>query len=108
MRIATRVYELEPYVKLKSVFEVTVHEGIFADTNEFRMNKHILFRFKVSHRTVIGYINFTIDDKPYKLCYDYSVWTGKPTSYILLQDDRILAQYGKDSALKASQEIQSF
>jgi hypothetical protein len=95
-----KTYELEPQVKIKNEFAVDVNEGFFVDKNELTINGIPVTRFQASHSSLKGIVDFVNDGKPYELLFNYSWWTGNPRSFIVIQNNRVIAQYGDDSALK--------
>ena len=96
-----KIYELEPQVKLKNSFSVHVTWGFYVDINELMINDQLLFSFEVTHSVHKGLIDFKVNGKPYELLYNYrALTTGNPRSYIILQNNRVIAQYGDDTALK--------
>ncbi len=94
------IYELEPQVKLKNNFAVNYREGIFVDHSELTINGEPIFSFTGSLAALNDIIDFTFHDKPYQFRFSYRWWTGKPRSFIVLQNNQVIAQYGDDSALK--------
>lgn len=94
------IYELEPQVKLKNSFAVNYREGFFVDHSELTINGDAIFSFEGSLFILNDRIDFIFHDKPYTFCFNYKWWTGKPRSFIVLQNDQVLARYGDDSALK--------
>ncbi len=101
----TNTYEFEPKVKIKSTFLLLQHEGMFTDENELLMDGIPIIAFEAGTSNWKGVIRFEHYDKPYELRFNYSIWSGNPKSAIILQNDRILAQYGNDSALKTSEAV---
>ena len=95
-----KIYELEPQIKIKNSFAVDVNEGFFIDENELTINGISVAHFQASHSLLKGIIEFVNHDKPYELLFNYSWWTGNPRSFIVIQNNRVIAQYGDDSALK--------
>lgn len=101
----TNTYELEPQVKIKSIFRLLQHEGAFTDENELLIDGIPIIVFEAGTAHWKGVIRFEHYDKPYELRFNYSIWSGNPKSAVILQNDRILAQYGNDSALKISNTV---
>ena len=96
-----KIYELEPQVKLKNSFAIHVTWGFSVDINELMINDQLLLSYEVTHAVHKGIIDFEVNHKPYALLYNYRAWTtGNPRSFIILQNNRVIAQYGDDSALK--------
>jgi len=94
------VVELEPQVKLKNSFAVHFREGVFVDHNELTINGDPVISFKGSLLSLNNRLDFVFNDKPFQFCYNYTWYTGKPRSFIVLQNNRVIAKYGDDSALK--------
>ncbi len=103
-----KIYDLEPQVKLKHAFAIRVTWGFSVDINELMINDQVLLRFEVTHAIHKGIIDFEVNHKPYQLLYNYRAWTtGNPRSYILIQNNRVIAQYGDDSALKLNPNMKA-
>ena len=100
MVIQSLTFELESQVKLKNSFAVNFQEGVFVDHNELTINKEPIFKFTASMLALSDIIDFVFHDKPYQFRFTYKWWTGKPRSFIVLQNNQVIAQYGDDSALK--------
>lgn len=93
-------YELEPQIKLKNSFAVHFREGVFVDHNQLVINGDPILNFKGSLLLLRDRLDFIFHDKPYQFCYTYTWYTGKPRSFIVLQNNRVIAKYGDDSALQ--------
>jgi hypothetical protein len=100
MIIQSKTFELEPQVKLKNSFAVFFREGIFVDHNQLMINNEPVFDFTASMLALSNSIDFVFHDKPYQFRFSYSRWTGKPRSFVVLQNNQVIAKYGDDTALK--------
>jgi len=98
----TNTYDLEPQVKIKNRFQLAQHEGFFVDENELLVNGLPVITFEAGMNHLHGMIQFTLHDKPYDLRFNYGIWSGNPRSVLILQNSRILAQYGDTSALNVT------
>ena len=105
MLLEPRIYELEPQVKLKNSFAVNYQEGIFVDHSVLMINGNAILNFTGSMVRLNSIIDFVFHDKPYQFRFNYRWWTGKPRSFIVLQNNRVIAQYGDDSALKLKPDM---
>ncbi len=101
----TNHYDLEPQIKLKNQFQIAQHEGMFTDENELIVNGQPVLEFEAGVNYLNGVLQFSLYDKPYELRFNYSYWSGNPRSLIILQNQRILAQYGDDSAIKSTNSV---
>ena len=103
----TKTYELEPQVKIKNSFMVAQHEGLITDEVDLCVNDTPLVSFEAGLRQFHCVFSFELYDKPYEFRFNYNIWTGQPRSLIVLQEGRILAQYGDDTALKVTNKVAS-
>lgn|GEM_PF-2146396 len=102
----TNTYDLEPQVKIKNQFQLAQHEGLLTDENELIVNGEPVLAFEAGMSNgLAGMIKFTLYDKPYELRFNYSMWSGNPRSVIILQNGRLLAQYGDTSAMPVTQSV---
>ncbi|MGB1286291.1 MAG: hypothetical protein ACPG7F_07160 [Aggregatilineales bacterium] len=97
-----------PYWRIRQTWQITmktphtVHlllkEGWFRDTILLYVDDRLVLetRVFVTSRQFKGKMPFEIDGRILELRWHWSIWSGNPTSIVIMYKDRVLAQYGDD------------
>jgi hypothetical protein len=77
-----------------------IKEGFWNDTISLYVDDKLLVIDKINLLRLRDYALFEIDGRTHELRWIWSMWTGNPSSIVVMHKGRIIAQYGDDRAAK--------